>query len=289
MSQLPHGARVRLAEVAEQRLASAAEAVGVADHGRKLVQFDAHALGVALVRVAAVRGAAATLDEAAYDGGVAEAEEQEGLGGQAVAPAAPGLLVVALDGLGQVVVHDEAHVALVDAHAEGDRGDDHRDLVARERVLDAPPLVRRQAGVVRGGVHAVIAQPAGDLLGALAREAVDDAGLAGVAGEELGELVQRLALVDDRVADIGPVEAGDVDRGVAEPEPRTHVVARLGVGRRRAGHDGYAGEEAAQLPQLHVLGAEVVTPLADAVRLVDGEQGDARFKPLDAARESPRS
>ena len=115
----------------------------------------------------------------------------------------------------------------------------------------------------------------GDLLGALAREAVDDARLALVAGEELQQLVQRLALLDDGVADVGPVEAGDVDGRVGEPEPHAHVVARLGVGGGGAGHDGHAGEQAAQLPELDVLGAEVVAPLADAVRLVDGEQGDA--------------
>ena len=149
------------------------------------------------------------------------------------------------------------------------------DLVAREGVLDAPPLVRRQAGVVGGGVDAVGAQLVRDLFGALAREAVDDAGLALVAGEELQQLVQRLALLDDGVADVGPVEAGDVDGGVGEPEPHAHVVARLGVGGGGAGHDGDAGEQLAQLPELDVLGPEVVSPLADAVRLVDGEQGDA--------------
>ena len=131
-------------------------AVGVADHGVELVDLDAHPLRVALVLlVAAPAAAAAALDEAAHDGGVAEAEEQQGLGRQAVAAGAAGLLVVALDGLGQVVVDDEAHVALVDAHAEGDGGDDDVHLVAREGVLDAPPLVRRQAGVVGGGVDAV--------------------------------------------------------------------------------------------------------------------------------------
>ena len=218
---------------------------------------------------------AAALDEAAHDGGVAEAEEQQGLGRQAVAAGAAGLLVVALDGLGEVVVHDEAHVALVDAHAERDGGDDDQDLVAREGVLDAPPLVRRQAGVIGGGVDAVGAELVGDFFRALARQAVDDARLALVDGEELQQLVQRLALLDDGVADVGPVEAGDVDGGVGEPEPDAHVVARLGVGGGGAGHDGDAGEQAAQLPELDVLGPEVVAPLADAVRLVDGEQGDA--------------
>ena len=62
---------------------------------------------------------------------------------------------------------------------------------------------------------------------------------------------------------------------IGQAEPGADVVAGLGVGGRGAGQDGDAGEEAAQLPELHVLGAEVVAPLAHAVGLVDGEEGDA--------------
>ena len=163
--------------------------------------------------------------------------------GQAVAARAARLLVVALDGLGQVVVHDEAHVGLVDAHAEGDGGDDDVDLVAREGVLYARALVRRQAGVVGGGAARRPAAAVGDLLDALAREAVDDAGLALVLRGRNGEqLLQRLALLDHGVADVGPVEAGDVHGGVGQTEPAAHVVARLGVGRGRAGHERHVGE-----------------------------------------------
>ncbi len=109
------------------------------------------------------------LDEAAGDARVAEAEEQQGLGGQAVAAGPARLLVVALDGLGQVVVHDEAHVGLVDAHAEGDGGDDDLQVVARRRLLHALALGGGQAGVVGGGRQAGRRQPLGDLFGALAR------------------------------------------------------------------------------------------------------------------------
>ena len=119
-----------------------------------------------------------------HDGRVAEAEQQQGLGGQAVAAAAAGLLVVALDALGQVVVHHEAHVALVDAHAEGDGGDHDQDVVAGEGVLHAAALVRGQAGVVGGGRHAGRREPAGHFFGAFAAEAVDDAGLARTPVEE---------------------------------------------------------------------------------------------------------
>src|SRR5665647_3528248 len=82
---------------------------------------------------------------------------------------------------------------------------------------------------------------------------------------------QRRPLLDDRVADVGPVEARDVARRVAEAQAGADVVARLRVGGGRTGDDGDAGEQPGQLPELHVLGAKVVAPLADAMRLVDGE------------------
>ncbi len=276
-----------LAEVAEERAPAAGARFGKADHRVQLVQLDADLLGVALVLGRAVAAAPAALDERAHDGGVAEAEEEQGLGRQAVAPRPPRLLVVALDRLGQVVVDDEAHVALVDAHAERDRGHDDEDVVAGEGILHAPALGCGQAGVVGRGRDAGRGQPAGHLFGALAREAVDDAGFALVHGEEGLELTQRLALLDDRVADVRAVEPGDEHRGVGEPEAQAHIVAGLRVGRRRAGEYGDAGEEPAQLAELHVLGAEVVPPLADAVGLVDGEEGDAgvaAFAPAETSQ-----
>ena len=98
------------------------------------------------------------------------------------------------------------------------------------------------------------------------------------AREERLQLVQRLALLDDGVADVGPVEAGDVTRRLGEAQPEAHVVACLRVGGGGAREDRHVWEELSQLAELHVLRAEVVPPLADAVRLVDGEQGDARAR-----------
>ena len=46
---------------------------------------------------------------------------------------------------GQVEMGDEAHVGLVDAHAEGDGGDERQPLLLQERVL---------VGVAHGAVHA---------------------------------------------------------------------------------------------------------------------------------------
>jgi hypothetical protein len=53
-------------------------------------------------------------------------------------------------------VGDEAHVGLVDAHAEGDGGHHHDAVLAQEAVLVAAAHVGVQAGVVGQGAHALL-------------------------------------------------------------------------------------------------------------------------------------
>ena len=55
----------------------------------------------------------------------------------AVAAGAADLLVVGFDGAGEGDVDDGADVGLVDAHAEGDGGDDDFELAGEEGALDA--------------------------------------------------------------------------------------------------------------------------------------------------------
>jgi hypothetical protein len=70
-------------------------------------------------------------------------------------PAGPaGLLVVALDRLGQVQVRHEADVGLVDAHPERDRGHHDQAVLAQE-----PGLVRGPGGPVKPGVVRQRGQP----------------------------------------------------------------------------------------------------------------------------------
>ena len=122
-------------------------------------------------------GSPPALDQPLGGDHVLHPEQQQGLGGHAVAAGTPGLLVVPLDVLRHVVMDDEADVGLVDPHAERDRGDDDVDLVALERLLHAGALGGRQPGVVGGRAHAGGGEAGGDLLGTPPRQAVDDPGV----------------------------------------------------------------------------------------------------------------
>ena len=169
----------------------------------------------------------------------------------------------------------EAHVGLVDAHAKSHGGHHDQAVFAQEAVLVALAHARVQAGVVGQGRDALLAQPLGRVFHLLAALAVDDAGIALVlAADEAQQLLAGVVLLDQGVADVGPVEAADEDAGVLQLQALDHVGAGLVVGGGRQRHAGHVGVALVQHGELQVVFAEVVAPLADAVRFVDGEEAE---------------
>ena len=136
----------------------------------------------------------------------------------------------------------EAHVGLVDAHAERDGGDDHDAVLVDEAILVARAHAGVEAGVIGQRRHAGLGQRGRGILDLGARQAIDDAGIAGVAFADEGlELRRRVLLVDDLVADIRAVETRDKARRIGEPQPLGDLLARQvigGRGQRDARHIG---------------------------------------------------
>ena len=170
---------------------------------------------------------------------------------------------------------DEAHVGLVDAHAEGDGRDHHDAVLLQESVLVAAARALVHAGVVGERAHAAPAEVLGEGLGAQARGAIDDAAFALVAGDELGELAARLVLRLEAERDVRPVERVQEDARPALEQALGDVLARRLVGGRREGEGLDVAERPAGATDRAVLGAEIVPPLRHAMRLVDGEPPDA--------------
>jgi hypothetical protein len=86
------------------------------------------------------------------------------------------------------------------------------------------------------------------------------------------QLLLGLVLLDDGVADVGPVEAGHEQARFFELQALDDVGAGVVVGRGRQRQARHARELLVQRAQAQVFLAEVVAPLADAVRFVDGKQ-----------------
>ena len=114
-------------------------------------------------------------------------------------------------------MRDEAHVRLVDAHAERDRGDDHDAVLVEETVLMPGAHAGIEPGMIGQRGNAGFAERRRDVFDLGARQAIDHAGVAGMAfPDEVLQLRGGILLVDDLVADVGPVEACDELRRVGE-------------------------------------------------------------------------
>ncbi len=82
---------------------------------------------------------------------VREAVKQDGAGREPVSASAADLLIEGLDRGWQSIMHDRAHVCLVDAHAEGDGGDHDFKLAGKELCLHALAGLWRKTRMVGGG------------------------------------------------------------------------------------------------------------------------------------------
>jgi hypothetical protein len=93
-------------------------------------------------------------DERFPGNGVLSGMQEDAFGLKAVTAGAAGFLLVSLDGFGHSGVQDEADVGAVDAHAEGNGGDDEVGFLFEECFLGAAALLGRHAGVIAQGLSA---------------------------------------------------------------------------------------------------------------------------------------
>ncbi len=204
--------------------------------------------------------------------------DEHALGLEAVAPGAARLLLIVLERLRRAGMHDEAHVGAVDPHPERHRGDDDVGVLVEEGVLIAAALAVAEAGMVRPRAHARFGQPRRQRIDFLPGRAIDDAGLALAPGHHVEDLPLQAGAREHAVDEVRPIERADELERVLEPELRGDVAAHAGGRGRGVRVQADAGKVAAQPAELAVLRPKVVPPLADAVRLVDGDELDVALR-----------
>ena len=255
-------------EVGQQGLTTAAGFFAEREHGVELVLLQTL---VALV-------AFGVLQHLLEHHHVLQAVGHPGIRRQTVTAAATGFLVIGLKGFRQIEVRDKTHVGFVDAHAERHGGDHDQAFLVEEALLVMGARVVGQAGVVRQRREALLAEEHRHFVDFLARQAIDDAGIAAPLGEERQQLLARLLLGHDAVKNVRPVETRQEALGILQMQAIDDFFAGTLVGGGGQGDARNVGEQLRQLAQLQVFAAEVVAPLGHAVRFVDGEQGN--FKAL---------
>ena len=138
--------------------------------------------------------------------------------------------------------------------------------------------------MIRVGLHARGLKNARRCRGGLAGGRVHER--AASAHQTRQPLVLVLLVVNalDAKVDVRPIESGDEHLRLLETQQRDDVVAHFG--RRRRGERGHRWSStcaAARLAprrrrtQASIVGAKVVTPLGDAMRLVDHEAGNLQL------------
>ena len=251
-------------EVLEQGAAPALGDLAPPEQGVEPRPFDPLALGVGF----------RLLDHLGEADDILEAVHHPGVRRFAVAAGPAGLLVVGLHALRKIDVRDEAHVRLVDAHAEGDRRHDDDAVFPEEALLVPRPDVRRQSRVVGERVEPPLGEHPCGVLDLPAGHRVDDPRAPAPGFEEGDELAAGVGLRLHGVPDVRSVEPAHETGRAGQPQPPEDLLARTGVGRGREGDAWHAGEALAEDMQSQVVLPEVVPPLGHAMRLVDGDEGE---------------
>ena len=169
-----------------------------------------------------------------------------------------------------------ADVGLVDAHAEGDGGHHDQPVLALEPRLDLPPRLGLQPRVIGHRRVSRLGQRLRQRFGPRPAGAINDPRLPAPGRDETHHLLARAVLGLEGQPQVGPVEAAQKGHGgLAVEQARDDLGPGFHVRRGGEGRQRHV-QRALEIPDAQVVGAEVVTPLADAMRLVHGDGGHAR-------------
>ena len=235
-------------------------------------QFEAAALHL-FMRLVRIRH----VNQPAHLGYVAHRVKHPRIRRQPVPSRAPGLLIVRLNGLWDNGVRHKAHIRLVDAHAKRNRGANDQARLLQEALLMQRARGLVQPSVIGQRLKTMRRQPVRGILRVLARKAIHDAGRLWMALlDEAQQLLHCIALRHNGVADVWPVESGNINLRSFQPQLLNDLLARWLVGSCRACQPWHQRKLLMQLVELNVLRPKVVAPLRNAVRFINRKQRQLR-------------
>ena len=201
------------------------------------------------------------------------AVHQVGAAHRSVAPRAANLLVVAFKRRRQPGVNHRADVGLVDAHAEGDGGHHHLQFSSLKCGMHSFPRRRIEPRMVSRGGNSE-RKLLGQLLRHFARCRINNRRTALGAGQQAADRPRplrhgKLHHLDGQI--VAP-EAVNELRGLDHSQLLHNVGLHRWRGRSRQRQHRSRTQRGQVLAEHPVIGTEVVAPLRDAMRLVNGDQ-----------------
>ncbi len=104
-----------------------------------------------------------------------------------------------------------------------------------------------------------------------------------MAADDVGNALENSTLAADKAqGQIRAVESGDIFGGIGNVQGRFYIGASMGIGRGGQGQHRCIGQMRFELPKRAVVRSEVMAPLADTMRFVNGDQG--RFQTHQAIK-----
>ncbi len=169
-------------------------------------------------------------------------------------------------------MHHKAHVRLVDTHPKGDGRHHDLQIVALELLLHFGANVVFQPGMISRGAEAPALQPRSGVFHLCPAVAIDDARLAALLLDIAQQLIQRLELFHQHVADVWTVEAADLDQRIVKAQQPHNIVPGGIVGGGGKRHKRQLREALAQLAERGIFRAEIMAPLGNTVRFIHCQQ-----------------
>ena len=130
---------------------------------------------------------------------------------QAVTPGAAGFLVIGLDVARNIEMHHEAYVGFVDSHAKRHGRYDDLQVITLEFLLHFCTYSVFQPGMISPGANASALQTRGGIFYFSATVTVDNTGLTALLLHVAHQLIERLKLLHQHVANVRAVKAADLN------------------------------------------------------------------------------
>ena len=164
----------------------------------------------------------------------------------------------------------EADVRLVDAHAKRHGRHHNLQVIALKFFLHVDANIIFQPGMIGRRANSLALQARSGVFDFRPAVAVNNPRLTALFLHVAHQLIERFEFLHQHVANIRTVKTADLNQRIVQPQQAHDILARgvIGCGSQR--HKRERREPLTQLTEGSVFRAEIVTPLGDTVRFING-------------------